>query len=143
MNPIAWLVEQILEFDPTLYEVQVDHPDMSIAQWLALRIKWGIDKGFVFFETDEYDIPVKALCMRPVNERILEAIENDYVGNIWEYDPAGKIVFIDFRFGRGSIPFTWDLCRRSGRSEVAYHHHQQVKRVSLDKVPRVEELLHG
>jgi hypothetical protein len=144
MNHIAWLVEKILDFDPSLWTLSVeDHPDLTIDQWLAIRIKWGIDRGFVWFEFDRHNEPKKAICMRPVNEEILERIQADFSRSVWDFDPAGKIVFIDFRCGDGSIPLAWDLCKMSGRNEVAYYHHQKIKRVKLSNVPRVAELLHG
>jgi len=144
MTHIEWLVGKILEFDPNLWLVSVtDHPDMTIDQWLELRLKWGVEKGFVWFEFDRHNVPQKAVCMRPVSEEILEEISLDYTGSVWDYDSDGQIVFIDFRYGPGSIPFAWDLCRLTGRKEVAYHHHQRIKRVKLDKVPRVAELLKG
>jgi hypothetical protein len=144
MNHIAWLVEKILEFNPSLWTLSVkNEPDITIDQWLAIRIKWGIDLGFVWFEFDRNNIPQKAICFRPVNEKLLERIDEDYGRSIWDYDPNGRIVFIDFRYGEGSIPFVWDLCRSSGRKEVAYHHHLKMRRVRLQDVPRVKEFLHG
>jgi hypothetical protein len=144
MNHIAWLVENILEFDPSLWTLSVENePDLTIDQWLAIRIKWGIDHGFVWFEFDRHNEPQKAICLRPVNEEILGRIRTDYVRSVWDYDPNGHIVFIDFRYGEGSIPITWDLCKASGRSQVAYFHHQELKRVLLKNVPRVKEFLHG
>ena len=144
MNHIAWLVEKILEYDPSLWTLSVeDEPDVTIDQWLAIRIKWGIDKGFVWFEFDRHNVPQKAICLRPVNEDILVKIKADYARSVWDFDPDGNIVFIDFRYGEGSIPIAWDLCKASGRKEVAYFHHQILKRVRLADVPRVKELLHG
>lgn len=144
VNYIAWLVEKILDFDPSLWTLSVeDHPELTIDQWLALRIKWGIDKGFVWFEFDRNNVPQKAVCLRPVNEEILGKIGTNYAGSVWDFDPNGTIVFIDFRCGEGSIPIAWDLCKASGRQEVAYFHHQEIKRVKLKNVPRVKELLHG
>lgn len=144
MNHIAWLVEKILEFDPGLWTLSVeDHPELTIDQWLAIRIKWGIDQGFVWFEFDRHNEPQKAICLRPVNEEILTKIQNDYAASVWDYDPNGRIAFIDFRYGDGSIPIAWDLCKISGREDVAYFHHQQIKRVKLKNVPRVKELLCG
>lgn len=144
MNYIAWLVEKTLEFDPSLWTESVEgHPDLAIDQWLALRIKWGIDKGFVWFEFDRNNQPQKAICLRPVNEAILGRIILDYRKSVWEYDPSGHTVFIDFRYGEGSIPIAWDLCKASGRTQVAYFHHQELKRVLLKNVPRVREFFHG
>lgn len=144
MNHIDWLVEKILEFDSSLWTLSVeDRPDMTIDEWMALRIRWGVDKGFVWFEFDRFNQPQKAVCMRPVNEEILGRIADNYVGSIWDYDASGPIVFIDFRYGEGSIPLTWDICKASCRQEVAYYHHQKLKRVKLENVPRVPELLGG
>ena len=144
MNHIAWLVEKILEYDPSLWTLSVENePSLTIDQWMAIRIKWGIDRGFVWFEFDRTGVPQKAICLRPVNEEILEMIQSDYSGSVWDFAPAGRIVFIDFRYGDGSIPLAWDLCKASGRKEVAYFHHQKLKRVRLADVPKVKELLHG
>ena len=144
MNHIEWLTAKILEFDQSLWTLSVeDHPEMTIDQWISLRLDWGQKMGFVWFEFDRDNQPQKAVCMRPVNEEILERIASDYAGSIWEFDSQGQSVFIDFRVGEGSIPFAWDLCKLTGRKEVAYHHHQKIKRVQLSNVPRVKEFFNG
>lgn len=144
MNHIKWLVDQVMDYEPMMEGLTVrDHPELSPREAIALRVKWGIDKGFVWFECDRFGDPQKAICMRPVNEDILFRISHDYADSLWDYDQYGKIVFIDFRVGTGSIPFAWDLCGWSGRKEVAYFHNRKLKRVDLGKVPRVKELLCG
>jgi hypothetical protein len=137
-NPIPWLVDRMLEFDPTLFEIKVkDFPELTPQQWLALRIKWGIDLGFVFFTFDESGEPLTAVCLRPISHDILAAIQYDYGGTIWEYDWAGEILFFDFRFGKGTFPLCWDLARASGKPQIAWYYRQRLRLYRMEDIPRI------
>lgn len=131
-NPIPWLVDRLIEYDPSLLLIKVEgHPDLSPEQWLALRIKWGMDLGFTLTDGKT------AVMFRPVNEAILKSIQTDYYGSIWEYDPFGSITFFDFRYGKGTFPLCHDLNTMTGRKEVAWFYRKRLRRYHADKVPRI------
>lgn len=131
-NPIPWLVDRLIEYDPSLLLLKVEgHPDMTAEQWLALRVKWGMDLGFTLVDGEH------AVMFRPVNEGILQLIQDDYAGSIWQFDPFGKITFFDFRYGKGTFPLCWDLAKSTGRKEIAWFYRQRLRRYELEKIPRI------
>lgn len=139
MNPIGWLIDRILEFDQTLWFVTVkDHPELSIRQWLAIWIRWAIDKGFVHFQYDEVGKPISAVVERPVNALILDKIQNDYAASVWDFDPDGDITFFDFRYGKGTIPLCWDIAKAGGKREVAWYYRQRLCRHQMEDIPRIK-----
>jgi len=143
MNPIPWLVTNLLEQYPLLAKLKVrDHPELSPDKWLALRVKWGLDKGFTRFYGDSRGI-YGALLYRPVNTKLLHDSTLDYWTHIWDFDLDGDICGVDHAYGPGLYPQFIKTCIATQKPLIAWRHRNRNHIKFMTDMPRYLSQLPG
>jgi len=89
-------------------------------QFASRYMAWAIDHGFL--HTFGTPLPVAGILFRRVNDLQLEEIHSRYHETLFEFDPNGKVLWIDFMHAPGNYPFMMNFISQLGADRLAWYH---------------------